>query len=144
MSKVLIRNQFFVLHFASLLVTLFAGAAYIDLPATLLTTNVDESKIVKVLPCPPPPLSYPDVNLIERAVNLLVKAKRPLVIIGKGKSMNLQKIFIILISILSLSFSAIFCLLRSCLRSSGRSSERTYLFDRCTLFTNSDGKGRCT
>jgi len=109
LSKVLIRNQFFVLHFAPLLVTLFAGAAYIDLPATLLTQNVDESKIVKVLPCPPPPLSYPDANLIEQAVNLLVKAKRPLVIIGKGKSINLQKIFIIPI-ILSLFFFPLYFL----------------------------------
>ncbi|XP_070516334.1 2-hydroxyacyl-CoA lyase 1 isoform X2 [Cardiocondyla obscurior] len=60
------------------------GAAYLDLPATLLTQNVDENKIAKVLPCPPPPLSYPDAKLIEQAANLLIKAKKPLVIIGKG------------------------------------------------------------
>lgn len=60
------------------------GAVYLDLPATLLTQSVDESKIVKVSPCPPPPLCYPDAKLIEQAANLLRKAKKPLVIIGKG------------------------------------------------------------
>ncbi|KAL6438544.1 hypothetical protein ACFW04_004544 [Cataglyphis niger] len=60
------------------------GAVYLDLPATLLTQNVDESKIFKALPCSPPPLSYPDTKLIEQAANLLIKAKKPLVIIGKG------------------------------------------------------------
>ncbi|KAL6259839.1 hypothetical protein P5V15_009749 [Pogonomyrmex californicus] len=60
------------------------GAAYLDLPATLLIQNVDEGKIAKVLPCPPPPISHPDMNLIERAANLLMKATQPLVIIGKG------------------------------------------------------------
>ncbi|XP_011343689.2 2-hydroxyacyl-CoA lyase 1 isoform X3 [Ooceraea biroi] len=60
------------------------GAVYLDLPATLLTQSVDESKIIKVSPCPSPPLSYPDERLIEQAANLLIKAKRPLVIVGKG------------------------------------------------------------
>ncbi|XP_050450729.1 2-hydroxyacyl-CoA lyase 1 isoform X1 [Cataglyphis hispanica] len=60
------------------------GAVYLDLPATLLTQNVNESKIFKALPCSPPPLSYPDTKLIEQAANLLIKAKKPLVIIGKG------------------------------------------------------------
>lgn len=60
------------------------GAVYLDLPATLLTQNADESKIFKALPCSPPPLSYPDAKLIERAANLLIRAKKPLVIVGKG------------------------------------------------------------
>ncbi|XP_012063574.1 PREDICTED: 2-hydroxyacyl-CoA lyase 1 [Atta cephalotes] len=64
------------------------GAAYLDLPATLLTQNVDESKIAKVLCCPPPPLLYPDAKLIEQAANLLIKAKKPLVIVGKGAAYN--------------------------------------------------------
>lgn len=62
----------------------FAGAAYLDLPATLLTQNVDKSKIITVSPCPPPPLTYPSQDLIERATFLLMRAKKPLVIIGKG------------------------------------------------------------
>ncbi|XP_070168725.1 2-hydroxyacyl-CoA lyase 1 isoform X1 [Polyergus mexicanus] len=60
------------------------GAIYLDLPATLLTQNVDESKIFKALPCSLPPLSYPDTKLIEQAANLLIRAKKPLVIVGKG------------------------------------------------------------
>ena len=60
------------------------GAVYLDLPATLLTQNVDESRIFKALPCSPPPLSYPDAKLIEQAANLLIRAKKPLVIVGKG------------------------------------------------------------
>ncbi|GAB1859099.1 2-hydroxyacyl-CoA lyase 1 [Camponotus japonicus] len=60
------------------------GAVYLDLPATLLKQDVDGSKIFKALPCPPPPLSYPDAKLIEQAANLLIRAKKPLVIVGKG------------------------------------------------------------
>lgn len=60
------------------------GAVYLDLPATLLTQNVNESKIFKAPPYSPPPLSYPDGKLIEQAANLLIKAKKPLVIVGKG------------------------------------------------------------
>jgi len=68
-----------------------AGAVYLDLPATLLTQNVDESKIVKVSRCPPPPLSYPDTKLIKQAADLLMSAKRPLMIIGKGECMRLNR-----------------------------------------------------
>ncbi|XP_051164297.1 2-hydroxyacyl-CoA lyase 1 [Leptopilina boulardi] len=60
------------------------GAVYIDLPATLLQQKVDEHNIVKVSQCPPPPLIYPQLELIENAVALITNAKRPLVIIGKG------------------------------------------------------------
>ncbi|XP_043265256.1 2-hydroxyacyl-CoA lyase 1 isoform X2 [Colletes gigas] len=60
------------------------GAVYLDLPATLLTQSVDENKIYKVAPCPPPPLIFPDQQLVQQAANLLMRAKRPLVIVGKG------------------------------------------------------------
>ncbi|XP_015586967.1 2-hydroxyacyl-CoA lyase 1 isoform X2 [Cephus cinctus] len=60
------------------------GAAYLDLPATLLTQKIDESKIYNVLLCPPPPLIYPQNDLIEQAAGILVKAKKPLIIVGKG------------------------------------------------------------
>lgn len=84
---------------------LFAGAVYLDLPATLLTQNVDESKIFKALPCSPPPLSYPDTKLIEQAANLLIKAKKPLVIVGKGKHMDLAESFYLIIFFLFSFFS---------------------------------------
>lgn len=90
------------------MITLFAGAVYLDLPATLLTQNVDESKIFKALPCPPPPLSYPDTKLIEQAANLLIKAKKPLVIIGKGERMDLAESFYLTIFFLFFFFLTLF------------------------------------
>lgn len=60
------------------------GVAYLDLPATLLTQNVDEAKIYNVHQCPPPPKIYPDLQLIEQAARLIMEAKRPLIIVGKG------------------------------------------------------------
>lgn len=72
-----------------IIILLLAGAVYLDLPATLLTQNEDESNIFKALPCPSPPLAYPDADLIEQAANLLIRAKKPLVIVGKGKYIDL-------------------------------------------------------
>lgn len=63
---------------------LLLGVAYLDLPATILNQSVDEDKIYKVAPCPPPPLIYPDQRLVEQAANFLMRAKKPLLIIGKG------------------------------------------------------------
>lgn len=60
------------------------GVAYLDLPATLLTQNVDEAKIYEVQQCPLPPQMYPDMRLIEQAADLITRAKRPLIIVGKG------------------------------------------------------------
>jgi thiamine pyrophosphate-dependent acetolactate synthase large subunit-like protein len=58
--------------------------AYLDLPSTLLKQNVDVNQIVNVLPVPPPPLIYPDMQLIENAADTIASAERPLIIIGKG------------------------------------------------------------
>ncbi|CAL7940457.1 unnamed protein product [Xylocopa violacea] len=60
------------------------GAAYLDLPATILTQSVDEEHIYKVARCPPPPLIFPDHQLLEKAANLLMQARKPLLIVGKG------------------------------------------------------------
>ncbi|CAK9828362.1 2-hydroxyacyl-CoA lyase 1 [Anthophora retusa] len=60
------------------------GAVYLDLPATLLNQSVNSEKIYKVAPCPPPPLIFPDRRLVEQAASLLMRAKKPLVIVGKG------------------------------------------------------------
>ncbi|XP_078047285.1 2-hydroxyacyl-CoA lyase [Augochlora pura] len=60
------------------------GAAYLDLTATILNQSADEEKIYKVNPCPPPPLVFPDHRLIQEAADLLMRAKRPLLIVGKG------------------------------------------------------------
>lgn len=60
------------------------GAAYLDFPATILNQSVDEEKILRVAVCPPPPLIFPDRQLVEQAANLLMRARKPLLIIGKG------------------------------------------------------------
>uniref|UniRef100_A0ABD2W4G5 2-hydroxyacyl-CoA lyase n=1 Tax=Trichogramma kaykai TaxID=54128 RepID=A0ABD2W4G5_9HYME len=60
------------------------GAAYLDLPATLLKQKVDSSRVVRVKPVPEPPLAYPDAGLIEQAADLVRNAEKPLLIVGKG------------------------------------------------------------
>ncbi|XP_026673451.1 2-hydroxyacyl-CoA lyase 1 isoform X2 [Ceratina calcarata] len=60
------------------------GAAYLDLPATLLCQSIEDEKIYRVAPCPPPPLTFPDRRSLERAAGLLARANRPLLIVGKG------------------------------------------------------------
>ncbi|XP_012154414.1 2-hydroxyacyl-CoA lyase [Megachile rotundata] len=60
------------------------GAAYLDFPATILNQSVDEEKILKVAVCPPPPLIFPDRQLVQQAASLLMRARKPLLIVGKG------------------------------------------------------------
>lgn len=60
------------------------GATYLDLPATILKQTVDESKISLVLPCPEPPIIFPDSRLVEKAADLLMHSEKPLIIVGKG------------------------------------------------------------
>lgn len=40
---------------------------------------------MKISQCPPPPIIYPDLKLIHEAVALIIGARKPLVIIGKGE-----------------------------------------------------------
>lgn len=60
------------------------GAVYLDFPATLLNGSTTRGQILPVAPCPPPPVPHPDPKVIDKAVTKLLKAKRPLVIVGKG------------------------------------------------------------
>ncbi|XP_043270483.1 2-hydroxyacyl-CoA lyase 1 isoform X2 [Venturia canescens] len=62
------------------------GATYLDLPATLLTQNVPEDHIFKTSPCRPPPLIFPAQENVQEAANVLSRAQRPLVIVGKGSA----------------------------------------------------------
>lgn len=66
-----------------------------DFPSTLLTQEVPEDRVLKVLRCPPPPIIYPNNDLVVRAAELLTTAKRPLIIIGKGKHGTCQYIFMV-------------------------------------------------
>ncbi|HSS87107.1 MAG TPA: thiamine pyrophosphate-binding protein, partial [Reyranella sp.] len=60
------------------------GAAYLDFPDDMITGKVDEDKIVRVQKCPDPPRMVAPPENIEEALNLLEKAERPLVLVGKG------------------------------------------------------------
>lgn len=60
------------------------GATYLDLPNDLLTGQVDEEDLSFRARCPPAPRSLADPAEVERAVELLRGAQRPLVIVGKG------------------------------------------------------------
>ncbi|RMF02289.1 MAG: oxalyl-CoA decarboxylase, partial [Alphaproteobacteria bacterium] len=62
------------------------GGVYLDLPAALLGQVMDaaegEKSLVKVID--PAPAQLPAPEAVERALGVLKKAKRPLIILGKG------------------------------------------------------------
>ena len=60
------------------------GATYLDFPDDMITGKVDEDKVVQVRRCPDPPRMVAPPENIEEALNLLEKAERPLVLVGKG------------------------------------------------------------
>ncbi|KAK9695968.1 Thiamine pyrophosphate enzyme, C-terminal TPP binding domain [Popillia japonica] len=60
------------------------GAAYLDLPANILSQRVLEEIVPAQYKVGPIPVIYPQPSLIEKAANMLIQAKRPLVIVGKG------------------------------------------------------------
>jgi 2-hydroxyacyl-CoA lyase 1 len=60
------------------------GAAYLDFPDDMITGKVDESKVVQVERAPDPPRMVAPPENIDAALNLLERAERPLVLVGKG------------------------------------------------------------
>src|SRR5437660_6532334 len=60
------------------------GACYLDFPDDMITGKVDEDKIVQVERAPDPPRTVAPQEYIEEALNLLEKAERPLILVGKG------------------------------------------------------------
>lgn len=62
------------------------GGVYLDLPASLLAQTMDElageQSLVKVIE--PAPAQFPSKEAVQRAVDLLKGAKKPLIILGKG------------------------------------------------------------
>lgn len=60
------------------------GAAYLDFPGNLLSARIAVDKIVEKPPITPPPIIFPDIQNVISAATLLVNAKSPLVIVGKG------------------------------------------------------------
>jgi len=60
------------------------GASYLDMPDDIITGKVDEARVEEAARCPDPPRTQAMPADIERALNALRSAERPLVIIGKG------------------------------------------------------------
>jgi len=60
------------------------GVSYLDFPGNLLAQQVASSKVVHTTICPEPPLTWPDPALVSEAARLIMKSRRPLVIVGKG------------------------------------------------------------
>lgn len=60
------------------------GVCYLDFPANLLKVRVNMEETSLYYFHPEPELIFPDPTTVEKAVKLLMTAKNPLVIIGKG------------------------------------------------------------
>src|ERR1043165_4843220 len=60
------------------------GAAYLDIADDLITGSCDEDQVVQVAKCPAPPRTQAIPTDIERALDVLQTAERPLALIGQG------------------------------------------------------------
>src|SRR2546425_1263804 len=60
------------------------GATYLDVPDDIITGKCDVDKVVQVERAPDPPRMVAPMENIEAALNLLERAERPLVLVGKG------------------------------------------------------------
>ncbi|XP_069682859.1 2-hydroxyacyl-CoA lyase 1-like [Periplaneta americana] len=60
------------------------GVAYLDFPGNLLAQRVSKSNVVPMTMYRDPPLACADPALVTQAADLIMSAKRPLVIVGKG------------------------------------------------------------
>ncbi len=60
------------------------GASYLDVPDDIITGKCDLDKVVEVERAPDPPRMVAPADNIEAALNLLQRAERPLVLVGKG------------------------------------------------------------
>src|SRR6202162_2745033 len=60
------------------------GATYLDVPDDIITGKCDVDKVVQVERASDPPRVVAPMENIEAALNLLERAERPLVLVGKG------------------------------------------------------------
>jgi 2-hydroxyacyl-CoA lyase 1 len=60
------------------------GATYLDIADDLITGSCDTDQVVKVHKCPDPPRTMAMPQDIERALDVLQSAQRPLALIGQG------------------------------------------------------------
>ena len=63
----------------------FAGCCYLDMPGNLLGSTINQGALLWPPRIPSPPLPHPAPGDIKKAMELLSRAKRPLIIVGKGK-----------------------------------------------------------
>src|SRR3989441_3728633 len=60
------------------------GATYLDFPDDMITGSCDTAQVAEVRRCPDPPRTLAMPNDIERALDVLQSAQRPLALIGQG------------------------------------------------------------
>jgi len=60
------------------------GATYLDMPDDIITGKCDEKDVVESFRVPEPPRFQAPPENVEAALNMLERAERPLVIVGKG------------------------------------------------------------
>jgi 2-hydroxyacyl-CoA lyase 1 len=60
------------------------GASYLDMPDDIITGKVDELQVEEPPRCPDPPRTQAMQEDVDKALDLLRSAERPLVIVGKG------------------------------------------------------------
>jgi len=60
------------------------GATYLDMPDDIIRGTADLDKVAQAERVPEPPRSVAPAENVEAALNLLEKAQRPLVLLGKG------------------------------------------------------------
>ena len=60
------------------------GSAYLDIADDLITGSCDEDQVVQVQKCPEPPRTQAMPMDIEKALDVLQSAERPLALIGQG------------------------------------------------------------
>ncbi len=60
------------------------GATYLDVPDDVIRGKVDEETVTPVAKAPDPPRTQAMTEDVERALDVLATAERPLVIVGKG------------------------------------------------------------
>ncbi|XP_025095568.1 2-hydroxyacyl-CoA lyase 1-like isoform X2 [Pomacea canaliculata] len=60
------------------------GVSYIDLPGDMIAGRVPEKSLRFIHSCPSPPLMCASMSSVVKAVDLLIGAQKPLIVIGKG------------------------------------------------------------
>lgn len=60
------------------------GVAYLDFPGNFLRASAPDDEQIIEYSHPKPPMCFPNTADVQRAIEIIKTAKRPLIIIGKG------------------------------------------------------------